>query len=87
MLFVDRRAQPHPDAGHLSLASETGRDERRRFQGGRRIGNAAAHCEHRPRLGRAQLGLTAALQLQRAQPSDGDGHHQEEQQIQPLLGG
>ncbi len=85
-LLSNRVAQADPDPGHLGLPAQARGQERRRFQGGRRRGDVAAHGEHGPSLRAAQLGLTATLPLQRRQPADGDGHHQEEQQIEPLLG-
>ena len=82
-----RSTAPRPIQTRAISASRTRREASSgaasRARGGR--GDVAAHGEHRPGLGAAQLGLAAPLQLERAQPADRDGHDEEEQQVEPLL--
>ena len=84
-LFRERRSQAHPNSIHLRFTDQTVRHHRGRLQGRGGIRGVPAHSEHRPRLGRAQVRLATALQLERAEAADRDGDHEKQQQIQPLL--
>ena len=79
-------AQADPDALHLGLARQPVRQQRSRLQGGGRVGGVAAHGEHGASLRSAQLRLAPALELKSAEAADRDGHDQEQQQVEPLLG-
>ena len=79
-------SEPDPDTRHLGLAGQSLGQTRSGLERGGGGGDFAAHGEHRLRLGRAELGFLAPLHLERAQPPDGDGHDEEEQQVQPFFG-
>ncbi len=86
LLLGRSRPEPEPDAVHGRGGRQPLEHDGRRFLNGPGFGQCPTDAEQRLRLARPLGDLRSALGLDRHEPADGDGHGQEKQQVQPLLG-